>query len=363
MEISAAVTKTKGAPFSIETVDLETPKEHEVLVRIVASGICHTDLSIRDQFKPVPLPVVLGHEGAGIVEAVGSGVNRVQPGAHVVLSYTSCGTCNNCEAGQPYLCEEMYRLNFKGEMPDGTCRLSQEGKRISTFFGQSSFATYAVVPEQNIVRVDNDLDLKCLAPLGCGVQTGSGAVFNRLQPRKDSSLAVFGCGTVGLSAIMAAKVCECGPIIAVDVNPERLELAKSLGATHAIDPTISDVVLQMTDIVNGGVDYSIDSVGNPGVLRNCLGVLRMGGTSLLIGGTPLGTEVSIDMNQLLFGRTIAGIVEGDSVPNVFIPKLIELYRSGDFPLDKLIQFYDFHSINEAVEDMETGRTVKPVLVF
>lgn len=363
MEITAAVTQTKGAPFVIEQVTLDRPREEEVLVRIVASGICHTDISMRDQFKPLPLPAVLGHEGAGVVEEVGPGVRSVRPGDHVVLSYTSCGECLRCQTGQPYMCDHYYSLNFGGKLPDGSHRLHAHGQSLSTFFGQSSFASHATVPERSIVRVGSTAPLEIVAPLGCGIQAGSGTVLNRLRPKVGSSIAVFGCGTVGLSAIMAAKSSGCGVIIGVDVHQERIDLARELGATHGVDGSTGTTVDTIREITGNRLQYSIDTTARPGIFRQAIEALAVGGVSVLLGGAPLGTDVRVDMNHLLYERTVLGVTSGDSVPSEFIPKLIDLYATGKFPIDRLIKQYRLQDINEAVSDMESGRVIKPVIVL
>jgi aryl-alcohol dehydrogenase len=363
MQIQAAVAHRKGAPFSIEAVELAPPGDDEVLIQMVASGICHTDLSARDQEKPVPLPAVFGHEGAGIVLQTGRDVTTVQPGDHVVLSYGSCGACSECRENRPFLCRDMFDINFLGRMPDGSTRLRQGTQEVSTFFAQSSFATYAVATQRNTVKVDPSIPLSLLAPLGCGVQTGSGVVFNRLKPDASNSIVVFGCGTVGLSAIMAAHVLGCHVIVGVDLDPDRLALALDLGATHVLNPTETDVIEAVLVMLGTGADYAIDAVGSPNILRQCVDVIRPGGVAVLVGGTPVGTEVSLGMQNLLSGRTVTGVTEGDSVPQAFIPQLIALYQQGQFPFDKLIRRYPFEQINQAVEDMKSGKAIKPVLVF
>lgn len=253
MEITAAITHGKGESFKLEKVTLDSPKANEVKIKIVASGTCHTDMVARDQEYPVPLPAVLGHEGSGIVEEVGEGVTTVAPGDHVVLSYSSCGHCKSCLSGQPFACEYMFEYNFTGVMGDQTHRLHHHDQHLSTFFGQSSFATYAVANERNVVKVDKDVDLSLLGPLGCGIQTGSGAVLNTLKPEGGSSIAIFGSGAVGLSALMAAKAIGCTTIIAVDIHDHRLELAKELGATHTINAKNDDPVKKITEITEKGV--------------------------------------------------------------------------------------------------------------
>lgn len=237
MKIKAAVIREKGKPFQFEEIELQSPQRGEVLVKIHASGVCHTDEVAQHQLIPVPLPAVLGHEGCGVIEEVGEGVIGLEKGDHVVFSFGYCGQCDACLNGKPFACTSFNEINFGGVMSDGTKRLSKNGEEISSFFGQSSFATYSVVHQNSVVKVDKDIDLSILGPLGCGIQTGAGAIFNRLKPEFGSSLVVFGCGTVGLSAIMAANLYPCNHIIAVDRNEKSLQLAKELGATHTIDST------------------------------------------------------------------------------------------------------------------------------
>lgn len=362
MQIKAAVTNSKGEEFHIETIQLDEPQTGEVLIRIVASGICHTDMVARDQEIPVRLPAVLGHEGAGIVEKVGNGVTEVQPGDHVVLGFAHCGKCRTCLSGRPFACERFLELNFAGIMEDGTQRLHRHEEGLSVFFGQSSFSTYAVVSERNVVKVDKDVDLALLGPLGCGIQTGSGTVMNRLQPEAGSSIAIFGTGAVGLSAIMAAKVVGCGTIVAIDIHDHRLELAMELGATHTVNARHANPVEEIKKITNGGANYAVETAGRLGILRQAVDSLTFMGKAAQVGATPFGTEEKIDVNDLLgMNKTITGVLEGDSIPRIFIPQLISLYKQGKFPFDKLVKFYDFEEINQAVEDSHSGKTIKPII--
>jgi aryl-alcohol dehydrogenase len=364
MRIRAAVTESKGAPFAIEELELDEPRPDEIVVRIVASGICHTDLIIRDQWYPVPLPAVLGHEGAGVVEVVGPAVTKVAPGDHVALSYGSCGSCPTCVVGRPWVCHDFWGRNFGATRPDGSTALSGGGRDIhSHFFGQSSFSTHAIATERSVVRLDPDVPLDLVAPFGCGIQTGAGAVLNALRPRAGASIAVFGVGTVGLSAVMAARVAGATTIIAIDPRPARLELARELGATHMIEPSQVDPVEAIRELTGGaGADFAIDAAGLPQVVQQAVYGTGPGGVCCLIGAPPFGTEVSLDINQVLaVGRTIRGIVEGESVPDVFLPTLIELWRQGRFPVDRMMTHYDFDEIDQAARDAEAGRVVKPVL--
>jgi aryl-alcohol dehydrogenase len=364
MEIQAAVTESKGAPFEIRRLELDELRMHEVLVQVAACGICHTDLIIRDQWYPVPLPAVLGHEGAGVVEAVGPAVSKVRPGDHVAMSYGSCGSCANCQRGRPWVCHDFFARNFGASRPDGTTALSERGRAIhSHFFAQSSFATHAVATERNVTRLDADLPLEIVAPFGCGIQTGAGAVLNVFRPDAGSSIAVFGTGTVGLAAVMAARVAGCTTIIGVDVRPARLELAGAVGATQVVAADEGDSVEAVRELTGGlGVDFSVDTTGAPEVLRQAVYSTAPGGVCGVIGAPPFGTEVSLDVNQLMAaGRTVRGIVEGQSVPDVFLPSLIELWRQGRFPVDRIMTHYRFDQIDEAAHDAEEGRVVKPVL--
>jgi len=359
MKIQAAVTHAQGQDFSIEEVSLSGLQANEVLIKIVATGVCHTDAVARD-LGISPYPIVLGHEGAGIIEKAGENVSRLAPGDHVVMSFAHCGQCENCLTGHPTVCSAFNELNFGGHMDDHTCRLHQGDTDIHTFFGQSSFGTYAIAHERNVVKVDKGVDLALLGPLGCGIQTGAGTVLNRLKPGFGTSIAVYGCGAVGLSAIMAARIAGCPRIFAVDVHDSRLELARELGATHALNGKNADVVEEIKAASHGGTHYAVETTGVPPVVRQCLNALRPLGQAAIVGVTP---EMSIDVHNDLMaeGKSMIGVIEGDSVPRVFIPQLIEFYKAGKFPFDKLIKFYEFNEISQAFEDSQSGVTVKPVL--
>lgn len=359
MQIKAAITRQQHAAFELENVELASPKASEVLVRIVATGVCHTDAVARD-LGISPYPLVLGHEGAGIFESVGEQVSDLVPGDHVVLSFAHCGSCGNCLTGHPTVCDTFNDLNFGGSADDGSHRLSQDGQALGTFFGQSSFATHAVVHQRNAVKVDPEVDLALLGPLGCGIQTGAGTVLNRLKPEFGSSLVVYGCGAVGLSAVMAAKIAGCQHIIAVDVHESRLALAKELGATAVLNGREVDTVAEVRALTDGGSHYAIETTGVPAVVRQSLQALRPLGVSAIVGVTP---EVTLDIHNDLMaeGKSMIGVIEGDSVPRVFIPQLVAYYKAGQFPFDKLVKFYEFDAINQAFEDSASGETIKPVL--
>ena len=364
MLTKAAVAVGKGEALQIRNIRLDEPKAGEVLVKIAGTGICHTDLIVKNAQFPVTYPIVLGHEGSGIVEKVGAGVTSLQPGDHVVVTFSSCGHCKNCHDAKSYACEDFFQLNFGGKQLDGTTRLTTEdNEEVSTFFGQSSFANFVVAAERNIVKVDNDVPIELLGPLACGIQTGCGAVMNKLKPEPGSSMVVFGCGSVGLSAVMAGKVVGCTTIIAVDVQDSRLELAMELGATHAINPMKVDSVEEIRKITRVGANYTLETSGRAEVLRQAVDSLASLGTCAVIGAPPIGTEVSLDIKTIRQERTITGVVEGSSQPNVFIPQMIDLYKHGKLPFDKLVTFYKLEDINEAIEDTEKGTTIKAVITF
>lgn len=369
-EIRAATIRQKGGPFQVENLRLDEPRPEEVLIRVVATGMCHTDMVARDQLYDVPMPVVLGHEGAGVVEQVGSSVKKVAVGDHVVLTYMWCGHCKPCLRGNLTYCENFYALNFGGAREDGStstyekedCTSGSEGRIHDHFFGQSSFGTFALAHERNVIKVPKNAPLELLGPLGCGIQTGAGAVINALKVSPGSSFATFGGGAVGLSAVMAARIAGAAIIIAVDVVPSRLELAKELGATHTVNSRETDPVEAVGEITGGGADYTLESSGRPEVLRQAIDALANCGTCGIVGAPALGTEASFDVNGVMTtGKRIIGVIEGDSTPDIFIPALVELYAQGRFPFDRLVKFYSLDQINQAAEDSEKGVTIKPIV--
>ena len=365
MKVLASVTHKSGQ-LSLEEVDLQQPKATEALVRTVACGVCHTDAAALHSFIPVTLPIILGHEGVGVVEAVGSEVTTLQKGDRVIMSFPSCGKCDYCLDDHPYACDDLNTLFFNGTYNDGTKRFSQNETPISSFFGQGSFADHVVIDARNAVKVaiDTDDDLAKLCSLGCGVQTGAGAVLIRIKPKKGSSIAVFGCGGVGMSAIMAAVIADCSTIIAVDIVPSRLELAKEFGATHVINSLETDPVAEIKRITGGGAHNSVESSGIANVTLQALGCLRREGMAVLLSVTGPET-VNIPLEALILnpGVTLTGLCEGASNPQTFIPELVQFYKEGRLPVDKLIKFYDFKDIEKAFEDSHKGITIKPILRF
>jgi len=363
MKIKAAVCRAPNTPLDIETLDLEEPRDTEILVRVVATGICHTDIVVRDGLLPTPQPVVLGHEGAGVVERIGKAVSKVAVGDHVVMTFNSCGQCPSCLEQASSYCYEFFPRNFFATRADGSSALSRDGEPVhGNFFGQSSFASHALCHERNIVKVSQQVPLEFLGPLACGVQTGAGAVINALGVTADKSFAVFGAGSVGLSAVMAARVVGATTIVAVDVNPDRLDFARTIGATHVIDSREGSASEQLVELTGGGLHYALDTTGLAPVIREAVLSLAPRGTCGVLGASPQGSEIVLDeVHFMSGGRRLIGIVEGESNPDVFIPELVELYRQGRFPFDKMVKFYAFDDINEAIHDSETGKTIKPIL--
>ncbi len=361
---TAAVLRARGAPYALEQVDLAEPGPGQIRIRVHACGICFTDIGVQTYEQGLPLPQVLGHEGAGVVEAVGPGVTSVAPGDHVVLSYASCGHCPSCADAAPQYCQQFMALNYAGALPDGRAPMQgADGPVAGAFFGQSSFASHAIAYERNTVKVPADLPLDLLAPFGCGMQTGAGTVYNSLAPAAGQSLAVFGTGSVGLAALMAAADIGCTPLVAVDRNAERLALAAELGATHTILADGRDLTLALRAIMPTGIDHIVDTTGVGPVIRAGVEALASRGQLAMLAVTPPGTEITINPNMLLGGRALRGAVEGDADPQVFIPWLIARHLAGRFPHERLITTYPFARINEAVADMKAGKVIKPVLIM
>lgn len=366
--VTAAVVREHKAPLTLETLALDDIRPNEARVRLVATGICHTDATVRNGGFPTPLPAVLGHEGAGIVEQVGSAVRNIRVGDHVILSAAYCTFCVQCRTGNPAYCETMLAENFGGRRTtDGTTSLrSQDGEAISShFFGQSSFATYANVVESTLVPVAKDIPLEKLAFLGCGIQTGAGAILNELRPPAGSSVAVSGAGAVGLAAVMAARASGATTIIAIDLHDGRLDLAKEIGATHTVNARSADTVEELMRMTGGkGVNYILDTTALPKVLAVLATALSIRGTLALVGAGPFGTETPFETGaSLAKGWTFKTLIQGSSVPQQFIPRMVSLWQQGRFPVEKLTRSYGFDDINQGFDDSASGAVVKPVIVF
>ena len=363
MQVTAAVMPERSGRWSLEQLELVDPAPHEVIVRVVASGICQTDVHARDGFFPVPWPAVYGHEGAGIIECVGSAVTEVAAGDHVIMANPSCGECANCREGYEAYCVRSRQIKSCGVRVDGTVALRRgETPVYGSFFQQSSFATFSLATERNVIEVPRDAPLDVLAAFPCGVNTGAGAVMNVLKPRAGDSFAVFGAGTVGLAGLMAAKLAGCDPIVAVDLFENRLALARELGATHLVDARRADAAAEVRRIAGGaGVKFSLEAAGVPAALRTAVDALAPRGTCCLVGSARDGVEAAIEMRTLQQGRVVRGCIQGESVVKEFLPRLVELYRAGRLPVDRLVRHYDFAAINDAVADMLAGETIKAVL--
>lgn len=366
MKITAAVARAAGQPFSVETLDLEEPRDDEVLVRIAGAGVCHTDLVARDQALPVPLPIVLGHEGAGVVERVGAHVQGLAPGDHVVLSFASCGHCHNCDHDEPGYCAEFFPRNFGGVRADGSAALHAGDERVAShFFGQSSFASHALVNARNAIKVRADAPLELLGPLGCGVQTGAGSIMRALNCRAGSNVLILGGGSVGLSAVLGAVVQGCRSIMVLEPNAARRAMALALGANHALDPTAGELATQVRAILPRGVDYVLDTTGRADVIGAAVGAVAPLATIGVLG-VPARAEdavLNFDVIAMLgLGLTIKGITEGDVDPASFIPHMVDLHMAGRFPFDRLVTRYALADINHAIAEQHHGRCIKPVLI-
>ncbi len=364
MKITAAVVRERGGAFALAELDLCDPRADELLVEVAASGMCATDLHGRDgYYAEMPYPAVFGHEGAGVVRAVGSAVKEFKPGDHVVMSYPWCGACPNCRSHRQTYCLHSGSLKHGGTRADGSTLHAMGGKPVySAFFQQSSFGNFTIANERFAVKVANDAPLEMLGTLACAGQTGAGAVLNVMKPAAGDSFAIFGVGAVGLSALMAAKIAGCEPIIAVDVHEHRLKLARELGATHTINHGHrSDVVVEIKKITGLGLRYSLETSALSAVFREAVEALIPAGTCVLLGSSPAETEVSFNMRHLQNGCIVRGVIQGDSVPKQFIPQLVDNIAAGRFPVDRLITFYDLADINRAAVESASGQTIKPVL--
>jgi len=359
----AAVLYEPNSPLRVEEVTLDEPQAEEVLVRIVAVGVCHTDLHVIKGDIPVPMPVVLGHEAGGIVEKAGPCVATLQPGDHVVLmAVFSCGKCRHCAAGKPSLCPTFLTSLVTGALPSGGKRLHKDGQELSHFFAQASFAEYAVVHERTAVKIRGDAPLETVCLLGCGVSTGVGAAINAAGIRAGESIVIYGCGGVGLSAVMGAKMAGASKIIAVDVLDRKLQMAKELGADDVINASQENPTQRVIELT-GGADYAIECIGNLDVIAQAVSSIRFGGKCVLVGTSPPGSALSVSPNEfVVMGKTLTGCLQGSIVPSIDVPKYVDWYMEGTLPIDKLItRNYSLDGINEAFEALEKGETIRSVI--
>lgn len=366
ISIRALVVEKKDAPFVEQELHLEEPARGEALVRVVASGVCHTDEITRHGDMPMPFPCVLGHEGAGVVERVGAGVTQVAPGDKVIIGWPSCGECRNCLDGQPRYCLRTGEAlvsgrRFKGEKA-GTTAYSRNGQPINGhFFGQSSFATFAITTADALVKVPGDTPPELLGPLACGLGTGAGAILNEARPRLGDSVLIVGVGAVGLSAIMAARNSGVTRIIAADVHDNRLAMAQEFGATHVINSRSKDLVAEVRRITGSTVDFAVDCTGVIAVIEQLAETVGMLGTLVLIGGAPANARFSLDHLRTLWGKRVIGVLGGGGRSGQLIPALVELYQQGRFPFDKLVRYYALGDIEQALADSRSGQVIKPIL--
>lgn len=366
MKIRALVVEKKDAPFNIEEIELAEPGRGEALIRIVAAGVCHTDAITRAGDMPMPFPSILGHEGSGIVETVGPGVTNLAPGDKVIIGWPSCGECRNCLDGHPRYCLHTGEAlvsgkRFKGELK-GTSAYSRNGKPINGhFFGQSSFATHSIVSADAVVKVPDDVPLELLGPLACGLATGAGAVLNEARPKLGDSILVVGVGAVGLAAIMAARNSGVTKIIAADIHDSRLALARDFGATDTINSRNSDLVKEVEKITGSTVDFAFDCTGVIAVIETLAQTVGMLGTLVLVGGAPAGASFSLDHLTTLWGKRVIGVLGGGGRSGQLIPALVDLYQQGRFPFDRLVKYYDFDQIEQALKDSASGEVIKPIL--
>jgi aryl-alcohol dehydrogenase len=363
--VTAAVSRPGKENFCIEALTVEDPLPDEVLVQFTAVGLCHTDLEVAAGNLPTPLPVVAGHEGAGVVQAAGSAVTGFRPGDRVLASFSFCGTCRNCLRGLPAYCPQHFPLNFGAQRADGSVGLRDAaGQPVRDhFFGQSSFASMSLCRPSSLIHVaETPLPDHVLAPLGCGIITGAGAVWNSLRVTPGSTVAIFGAGAVGLSAVMAAVVAGAARIIVSDPLSSRLDLAARLGATDLLDPKATSPVMAIRELAGGtGADFSVESTGIPHVMAEAVASLAPAGSAAILGVAPPGADLGINAFALLEGRTVTGSIVGHQAPAVLVPRVLELHRRGRFPLELLVRGYSLSEINTAVEDVRTGASVKAVL--
>ncbi len=366
-QITGAVIEKLNADFQLESLEVDDqPKAHGVLVHIVASGICHTDEAVRNgSAGEYPYPGVVGHEGAGIVEAIGSQVSTVNVGDHVILSYDYDGTCHNCLTGHPSSCVNWAKLNMAGVRPDGSVAFTRaDGSPIHNFFNQSSFTTETLVQERNVTVIDKSIDLRKVGPLGCGFVTGSGTVFNGLKPKEGDTIAIVGTGAVGSGALMAAKIKGCAKIICIDIHDNRLAMAKELGATDTINSLKEDWVEKVKALTGGeGVNFAIDTTGISAIMHQAITALASGGHLAPIAVTSKTLDF-MPWNELTaLQKHVDGVLMGDAIPQLALQKLINFWQAGQFPFDKLEKFYTFEQINEANKASNDGSVIKPVMII
>ncbi|MGA0084801.1 MAG: alcohol dehydrogenase [Gammaproteobacteria bacterium] len=365
-QIGAAKPYAESRPLEIAEVDLDPPGPGEVLLKMRAAGLCHSDLSVIDGNRPRPVPMVLGHEGAGIVEELGPGVKSLSVGDHVVTAFVpSCGHCRPCLEGRPALCEPALATNTAGTLLSGARRLHRDGQKLHHHLGVSAFAEYAVVSEQSLVRVDRSLDFAQAAVFGCAVITGTGAVINTADVAAEKSVAVIGLGGVGMAALLGAQMRGASPLIAVDLSPSKLELARKLGATHVFDATNPDIVKEIREASQGGVDYAFEMAGSAQAMTLAYQITRRGGTTVTAGLPHPQTVFSVPQTGLVAEeRTIKGSYLGSCVPSRDIPRYIEWFQEGRLPVDQLLaETLSLEDINAGFDRLASGATLRQTVIL
>ncbi len=367
MKATAAVLYASNEPLRIEEVEVEPPRDGEILVRIHAAGVCHSDLHVMKGDQPMKMPIILGHEGAGIVEEVGRGVKSVEPGDAVIPIWRmSCGMCGYCLSGRPALCDVGTKMRFEGVLPDGTTRFkNSKGEEIKHYAGVSTFSEMSTMPEGAVVKIDKDYSMENAALIGCGVITGYGAVFNAAKVEMGSTVAVFGAGGIGLNAIQSARLAGASEIIAVDTFSTKKDYAKQLGATHFINSKENDPVAAILDLTNGlGVDSAIEAVGLPGTVEQAYDVTRKGGTCVVVGIGRPDARAKININSLVYAeKTLKGSIYGSTRPRIDLPRLIELAKNGKIELEALLtKTWRLDQINEAYAALERGEVARSLIL-
>ena len=354
--MKAAVMREVNKPLVIEEVTLDDPGPGQVLIKTAATGTCHSDLHFMEGLWPSPVPVILGHEAAGVVESIGAGVTYVTPGDHVVLLFVpSCGTCKFCATGQPFLC---------GEGRTGSQTIHIGDQAVAPFLSMSSFAEYMVVPEGGLVKIRSDMPLNQASLIGCGVLTGVGAALNTAKVEAGSTCAVIGTGGVGLNVIQGCALAGAEKIIAIDIHPNKLEMAREFGATHFIDASKEDSVAKVQELTGGGADYAFEVIGLPSAVTQAFNMIRRGGFAVVVGMAPMGSEITVSGPSFLAQKSLLGCIYGSTRPRFDVPRIIDLYMAGKLKLDELVsRTYPLEEINEAFAAMKNGEVARSVIVF
>lgn len=361
--MKAALLFEPNTPLRVEEVTLDEPQDQEVLVKLVASGVCHTDLHFIKGDSPSAMPVVLGHEGAGIVEKVGPGVTALKPGDHVIMMVAfSCGKCRFCIEGRPTRCMENLPVMMGGALPGGAKRLHLKDQEVHHLFGLATFAEYAVVHERSCVKVREDAPLDVVCLLGCGTSTGIGSAINIAGVKPGESIVVWGTGGVGLAAIMGAKLAGAGKIIAVDMLDRKLQKAKELGADCLVNASDGDPVAKVFELTGGGADSALECIGNVNVLAQALASIHTGGKCVLVGSTPLGAMLNLMPEEFILGKTLTGGIQGDIRAQIDIPRYIDMFMAGKLPIDKLIsRSYRLEKVNDAFDALIKGEVIRSII--